>query len=39
VSLATARTNLSAQPLYESLGYRRDEAFFHYDLPLARPGS
>jgi len=39
VSLATARTNLDAQRLYESLGDRRDEAFFHYDLALVRPGS
>lgn len=39
VSLSTARTNESAQPLYESLGYRRDEVFLHYDLLLARPGA
>jgi ribosomal protein S18 acetylase RimI-like enzyme len=39
VSLATATDNVSAQPLYESMGYRRDEAFFHYDLALVRPGS
>ena len=34
VSLATARDNVRAQPLYESMGYRRDEAFWHYDLTL-----
>jgi len=39
VSLATARTNTSAQPLYESMGYRRDEVFLHYDLAIVRPGS
>ena len=34
LSLATQRTNLTAQRLYESLGWRRDEEFFHYELGL-----
>jgi len=34
LSLATQRTNHTAQRLYESLGWRRDEEFFHYELPL-----
>jgi GNAT superfamily N-acetyltransferase len=34
LSLATQRTNLTAQRLYESLGWRRDEDFFHYELDL-----
>jgi ribosomal protein S18 acetylase RimI-like enzyme len=34
LSLATASDNLVAQRLYESLGYRRDERFFHYFLPI-----
>lgn len=34
VSLKTAVDNLPAQRLYESTGYKRDEAFYAYDLPL-----
>ena len=34
IELATARSNLTAQALYESLGYRRDEQFLHYSLGL-----
>ena len=34
IELATARSNALAQVLYESLGYRRDEEFFHYSLEL-----
>jgi len=34
LSLATQRTNLTAQRLYEALGWQRDEEFFHYELPL-----
>jgi ribosomal protein S18 acetylase RimI-like enzyme len=34
IELATARSNAPAQVLYESLGYRRDEEFFHYSLEL-----
>ena len=34
LSLATQRTNLKAQGLYESLGWQRDDEFFHYELPL-----
>jgi ribosomal protein S18 acetylase RimI-like enzyme len=32
--LATQHTNLEAQRLYESLGWRRDEEFLHYELHL-----
>lgn len=34
VDLATAVTNKKAQALYESLGYERDEEFYHYSLIL-----
>lgn len=34
LTLSTATDNVGAQALYESLGYRRDEKFFHYFLPL-----
>jgi ribosomal protein S18 acetylase RimI-like enzyme len=34
LELATAHTNLPAQRLYESLGWRRDEVFLHYALAL-----
>jgi ribosomal protein S18 acetylase RimI-like enzyme len=34
LSLQTARTNLSAQRLYESLGWKRDEEFVEYGLAL-----
>ena len=34
LSLATATDNLVAQGLYESLGYRRDDRFFRYFLPV-----
>jgi ribosomal protein S18 acetylase RimI-like enzyme len=34
VELDTAHTNTSAQALYESLGYRRDQEFRHYVLTL-----
>jgi ribosomal protein S18 acetylase RimI-like enzyme len=36
LELATARTNLPAQRLYESTGWRRDEMFHHYVLPLMK---
>jgi len=32
--LETAKDNLPAQSLYEQLGYRRDELFYRYSLPL-----
>ena len=32
LELATANTNLTAQRLYESLGWRLDEEFRHYEL-------
>lgn len=34
VDLATAITNTVAQPLYESMGYQRDSAFYTYSLRL-----
>jgi len=34
LDLSTARTNARAQALYESLGWRRDEVFLTYSLPL-----
>ncbi len=34
LQLATERTNLTAQRLYESYGWRRDHEYCHYDLPL-----
>ena len=33
--LSTARTNATAQRLYESTGWVRDDAFLHYALELA----
>jgi GNAT superfamily N-acetyltransferase len=37
MSLATQRDNHTAQRLYESLGWVRDEDFLHYELELPRP--
>lgn len=34
LSLSTAHTNISAQKLYESLGWKREEAFCEYGLVL-----
>lgn len=34
IELSTAVTNRAAQRLYQSLGYRRDEAFYVYTLRL-----
>lgn len=34
IKLATALDNKVAQRLYERNGYKKDEAFFHYHLPL-----
>jgi ribosomal protein S18 acetylase RimI-like enzyme len=34
LDLSTARTNARAQALYESLGWRRDDVFLTYSLPL-----
>jgi ribosomal protein S18 acetylase RimI-like enzyme len=34
IELTTARSNAPAQALYESLGYRRDDEYFHYSLGL-----
>jgi ribosomal protein S18 acetylase RimI-like enzyme len=35
LELSTALTNLPAQRLYESLGWRKDTQFLHYQLPMA----
>ena len=35
LELATERTNTTAQALYDDLGYVRDDAYWHYALPLA----
>ena len=35
IELQTHHTNLGAQHLYESLGYKKDEEFFSYALALA----
>ena len=35
LELATAKTNGAAQALYESLGWVRDDAFYHYSLPTS----
>jgi ribosomal protein S18 acetylase RimI-like enzyme len=37
MSLATERANATAQRLYESLGWRRDEEFLHYELDVPPP--
>jgi GNAT superfamily N-acetyltransferase len=34
LELATAHTNITAQRLYEGLGWRLDEVFRRYELPL-----
>ncbi len=34
LSLSTALTNIPAQNLYESMGWKRDETFCEYSLPL-----
>ena len=34
LELATAKDNLPAKTLYESEGYRMDEQFDHYELPI-----
>ena|SRR5437868_3338330 len=37
LTLETATDNFAAQALYESLGYKRDEAFYRYNLAMANP--
>jgi len=36
MDLTTARTNVTAQTLYESLGWLRDEVYFAYSRTLRR---
>ena len=36
MDLTTAKTNVKAQALYESMGWRRDEVFFTYTLDVGR---
>lgn len=35
LSLSTAETNVTAQRLYETLGWVRDTEYYHYQLPLS----
>ena len=35
LELTTAHTNVLAQKLYESMGWRRETEFLHYELPFA----
>ena len=35
LELSTARTNVQAQALYESLGWVRDEVFYRYNLDIS----
>jgi hypothetical protein len=35
MELATAVDNQQAQTLYESLGWQRDNDFYHYSLPIS----
>jgi GNAT superfamily N-acetyltransferase len=35
LSLSTGRSNVTAQRLYESLGWVRDTQYYHYELPLS----
>jgi ribosomal protein S18 acetylase RimI-like enzyme len=37
IILSTAKTNRSAQSLYESLGYVQDQEFLNYELVLPKP--
>ncbi len=34
IDLATQTSNIIAQNLYESMGYTKNESFFHYSLPI-----
>ncbi len=34
LSLSTARANVQAQTLYESLGWKQDDFFYHYNFAL-----
>ena len=34
IDLATQISNIFAQNLYESMGYTKNESFFHYSLPI-----
>ncbi len=34
ISLSTQIANTAAQSLYQSLGYREEQSFYHYALPL-----
>jgi GNAT superfamily N-acetyltransferase len=36
LSLSTGRTNVTAQRLYETLGWVRETEYYHYELPLSR---
>lgn len=34
IKLSTEQRNLAAQQVYQAKGYRRDQTFYHYTLPL-----
>jgi ribosomal protein S18 acetylase RimI-like enzyme len=36
LDLSTAKTNINAQKLYESLGWVRDDVFYTYNLDMQR---
>ncbi len=36
INLSTLQSNVAAQQVYESKGYRRDRTFYHYTLPINR---
>lgn len=35
ISLSTAPDNFTAQSLYEKMGFKRDEQFYHYELVIS----
>jgi len=39
MDLTTARSNVTAQSLYESLGWVRDDVFFAYNRRVTKPAS
>ncbi|KON85475.1 acetyltransferase [Sporosarcina globispora] len=36
ISLSTAHDNFNAQRLYEKIGFKRDEQFYHYELSTTK---
>jgi GNAT superfamily N-acetyltransferase len=39
IKLSTEQRNLAAQQVYQAKGYRRDQTFYHYTLPLMNKDS